>query len=91
MSLVDLKRRSYGSVLLTSRDPYLNQGAKGAISRLDPNVYAVVPVFAKRVVKVEDFYCVFQVKKYHLLTPEKWYLETMSVAVTLTNTDPRNN
>ena len=88
VSLVDLKRRSYGNLLLASRDPYLNQGVKGAISRLDPNVYAVVPALAKRVVKVEDFYCVTQVTKYHLLVPERWHLESMSVEVSLTNTSP---
>lgn len=88
VSLVDLQRRSYGNLLLASRDPYLNQGVKGAISRLDPNVYAVVPMLAKRVVKVEDFYCVVQVKKYHLLVPERWHLESMGVDVSLTNTRP---
>jgi hypothetical protein len=91
VSLVDLKRRSYGNLLLASRDPYLNQGVKSAISRLDPNVYAVVPILAKRVVKVEDFYCVIQVSKYHLLTPERWYLDNMSLKVSLTNSNPLND
>jgi hypothetical protein len=87
-SLVDLHRRSYGNLLLASRDPYSNQGVKSAISRLDPNKYALVPVLATRVIKVEDFYCVLQVSKYHLLTPERWYLENLSVEVSLTNSNP---
>lgn len=88
VSLVDLQRRSYGNLLLASRDPYLNHGVKSAISRLDPNTYAVVPVLARRVIKVEDFYCVIQVRRFRLLTPERWYLENMSVEVSLTNNNP---
>jgi hypothetical protein len=91
VSLVDLKRRSYGNLLFASRDPYLNQGVNSAITRLDANAYAAVPVLAKRVIKVEGFYCVIQVKKYHLLTPERWHLDNMSVQLRFTNTNPRSH
>lgn len=91
VSLVDRHRRLYGTLLLPYRDNYLNGGPKGHVFWLDPDPYAVVPLQAKRVIKIEHFYCVIEVKNYHLLKPEQWHVDTMSVDVQFTNTNPLSN
>ncbi len=47
------------------------------------------PVGARRIIKVDDFYVVLQVKAYHFTPPDSPYLDSMTVAVEFTNTDPR--
>ena len=56
---------------------------------LDPSPYPVV-LLAGRVFKVEDFYCVIQVKDYHVL-PENHLPDSMTVELRFTGTDPRQN
>lgn len=87
-SLEDVHTRVYGNLLLPSRDPYLNESEAGKVSRLDPNPYAVVRAEAKRVIKVESFYCVLQVTAYHRITPERLHLESMTVDIQFTNSNP---
>jgi hypothetical protein len=48
-----------------------------------------VPVTAKRIIKVDSFYVVLQVKAYHFTPPDSPYLDSMRLAVEFTNTDPR--
>ena len=91
VSLVDVRRRLYGNLLFPYRDPALNTGPTGHISTLDPNPYAIVPTLAKRVIKVENFYCSIEVKKYHLPVPGVWHLDSMDVEVELTNRSPLDN
>jgi hypothetical protein len=47
-----------------------------------------VPLQSKRVFKVEQFYCVVQVKDVKRLGPGQPYLNQMNVAVQFTNTKP---
>ena len=63
---------------------------KNALWRLEPGNFARVPVGAKRIIKVDSFYVVLQVKAYHFTPPDSPYLDSMTVAVELKNTDPRN-
>lgn len=91
VSLEDAHRRMYGNLLLPYRDTVLNQGPKGNAFRLDPSTYAVVPLRAERVIKVENFYCVIQVRDFRLIVPERWHLDSMDVDVQLTNTKPLGN
>ncbi|MBZ5720077.1 MAG: hypothetical protein LAO03_06825 [Acidobacteriia bacterium] len=91
VSLVDLHRKLYGNLLLPYRDAYLNTGLKGNVAMLDPSPYAVVPVRAKRVIKVEKFYCSIEVKQYHFEEPGKPHLDSMSVEVQFSNTNPPGN
>ena len=86
--LEDLWHRFYGNLLVPNRDPYLNGGPTGKALHLDPNPYAVVPLDAERIFKVEDFYCVIQVTKHHQVIPQKWQLDAMEVDVQFTNTNP---
>ena len=87
-SLEDIHHRFYGNLLLPSRDPYLNERRTGKVLRLDPNPYAVVPLDAERVIKVENFYCVMRVTNHHRQTPDMWQLDAMDVDVQFTNANP---
>jgi hypothetical protein len=91
VSLIDLHRRLYGNLLFPYRDASLNQGPKGHAATLDPSPYAVVPLRALRVIKVESFYCSFEVKQSHLRVPEQWHVDSMQVEVRMTNTNPLGN
>ena len=88
VTLVDTKHPVYGDLLLPSRNPDLNEGREGHVARLDANPYALIPLTAKRVIKVDEFYCVLQVQKHHLLVPERSYVDSMSVEVKFTNINP---
>ena len=46
---------------------------------------------AKRIIKVESFYVVLQIKAYHFTPPDSPYLDSMTVGVEFTNTNPRTN
>src|SRR4051812_21848591 len=87
-SLEDLHTRVYGNLLLPSRDPYLNESTAGKVSRLDPNPYAVIPAEAKRVIKVQNFYCILQVTAYRRITPERLHLQSMAMDVQFSNANP---
>lgn len=88
VTLADNKHPVYGDLLLPSQDPDLNQTAAGHVAQLDANPYALVPLMAGRVIKVDEFYCVLQVEKYHLLVPERSYVDSMTVEVKFANTNP---
>jgi hypothetical protein len=89
--LVDLQHKLYDNVLLTSQVPSDNpDDPKDAITKLDPSRFAKVPAQTKRIIKVDSFYVVLQVKDFRFNPPDSPYLESMTVAVEFTNSDPRN-
>jgi hypothetical protein len=55
---------------------------------LDAKAYAKTLLKAQRVIKVEQFYCVIQVKDVKKLVPTSAYLNQMLVSVRFTNTKP---
>ena len=55
---------------------------------LDARQYSKTPLDVQRVFKVEQFYCVIQVRDAKRLAPGQPYLNQMSVAVQFTNTKP---
>lgn len=91
VKLSDLHHPIYDNVLLTSPTPSDDPAnkAKDSLWRLDPSRFAAVPVSAKRVIKVESFYVVLEVKAYHFTPLDSPYLDSMTVAVEFRNTDPR--
>jgi hypothetical protein len=92
VQLIDLRRRYLGNFLVSTKPPgVLTDRPQDRAWWLDPTPYAVVPLLAKRVFKVEDFYCVIQVKDRHFLVPERPLLDSMRVEVQFTETDPRGN
>jgi hypothetical protein len=92
VQLIDPRRRYLGNYLVATKPPEpLSDRAQDRAWWLDPSPYAVVPLLARRVFKVEGFYCVIQVKDYHVLTPESRLLDSMRVELQFTGTDPRQN
>lgn len=89
--LVDQQHKVYENVLLTSQVPSDNpDDPKDAITKLDPSRFAKVPSGTKRIIKVDSFYVVLQVKAFRFNPPDSPYLESMAVAVEFTDSDPRN-
>ena len=91
VKLADLRHPIYDNVLLASPSPSDDPvtRAKDSLWRLDPNRFAAVPVNAKRIIKVESFYVVLEVKAHHFTPLDSPYLDSMTVAVEFRNTDPR--
>jgi hypothetical protein len=89
--MADLVHPIYDNVLLVSPNPSNDpkDDAKNALCRLWPSTFAAVPVGARRIMKVDNFYVVLQVKAYHFTPPESPYLDSMTVQVQFRNTDPR--
>jgi hypothetical protein len=89
--LADLQHPIYDNVLLVSPNPSDDpkNDAKNAMFRLWPSNTAAIPVRARRIMRVDSFYVVFEVKAYHFTPPESPYLDSMTVEVEFRNTDPR--
>jgi len=92
VQLIDPRRRYLGNYLVATQPPEpLSDQPQDRAWWLDPSPYAVVPLLAKRVFKVESFYCVIQVEDYHRLTTESRLLDSINVEVKFTRTDPQHN
>ena len=88
VKLGDLHHAMYDNLLLITQQP--SDDPKDALWWLNPSKFAHVPVAAKRIIKVDSFYVVLQVKAYRFSPPDSPYLDSMTVAVELTNSDPRS-
>jgi hypothetical protein len=89
--LADLRHRIYDNILLASLDSEQAGDPKNQLARFNPSRFSTVPASAKRIIKVEGFYVVFEVKAFHFTPADSPYLDSMTVAVEFTNTDPRTN
>lgn len=87
VSLRDLRHPVYGNVLMFDQE--LSEDPKANLYWLNPVHSAPVPIYAKRIIKVEAFYISFQVKGYHYSPQDSPYLDTMTVQMQLTDRDPR--
>jgi len=85
--LADLHHKIYPNVLMATPDVTQDQAQ---IGWLDPGKFAKIPLTTERVIKVDGFYCVLQVKDYHFATQEQPYLDRMTVEVRFTNTLPHS-
>ena len=85
--LADLHHKMYANVLMPSPDVTQD---KAQIGWLDPGKFAKIPMTTERVIKIDGFYCVVQVKDYHFATQEQPYLDHMTVDVRFTNTLPHS-
>lgn len=85
LRLADLHYKIYTNVLASAVDPTQDPTQVGW---LDPGKFAKIPITRERVVKVDGFYCVLQVKDYHFVNPHEPYLNRMSLAVSFTNSMP---
>jgi hypothetical protein len=85
--LADLQHRMYANVLVTSQIP--SDDPLNNAWWLDPGKFARVPVLIERIIKVDGFYVVLRVMAYHFTPSESPYLDSMTIRVNITNTDPR--
>lgn len=85
--LEDSHHKIYPNVLMATPDVTQD---KAQIGWLDPGKFARIPLTTERVIKVDRFYCVVQVKAYHFITQEQPYLDRMTVEVRFTNTLPHS-
>jgi hypothetical protein len=87
VKLRDLHHAIYSNILLanqaSSTDP------KNNLWWLDPNRFGPVPIRTERIVKVDGFYVVFQVKDLHFTPLDSPYLDSMTVQFSFRNSDPR--
>lgn len=83
--LADMHYKIYTNVLASSVDSTQDQTQVGW---LDPSKFARIPISRERVVRVDGFYCVLQVKDYHFVNPDEPYLNRMTLAVSFTNSMP---
>ena len=83
--LTDAHHKIYDSIL--TKSPDLSQDTQ-QLWWLDAKPYAKTLLQAQRVFKVEQFYCVIQVKDVKRLVSGQHYLNQMNVAVQFTNTKP---
>jgi hypothetical protein len=87
VALRDLRHGIYGNVL--QFDQELSEEPRDNLYWLNPVHSAPVPILAKRIIKVEGFYVVFQVKDFRYNPPDSPYLDSMTVQWEFTNRDPR--
>ena len=83
----DLRHVIYSNVLLADQQP--SEDPKNNLWWLTPNPFAPVPIKAKRIVKVDEFYVVMEVTNLHFTPLDSPYLDMMTVHFVLTNRDPR--
>ncbi len=87
VALRDLHYTIYSNLLVADQQP--STDAKNTLWWLNPNPFVAVPIRARRIVKVDGFYVVFQVKDLHFTPLDSPYLDSMTVKFQVTNSDPR--
>jgi hypothetical protein len=87
--LTDLTHRLYPNILLNSLRQDAASDPENQLGQLNPSSFATVPIKAKRIIKVDAFYLVLQVKSYHFTPIDSPYLDSMTVSIEFTNSDPR--
>jgi hypothetical protein len=87
VKLRDLHHSIYSNILLAQQEPTPN--ARNNLWWLNPNRFGPVPIRAKRIMKVDGFYVVFQVKDMHFTPLDSPYLDSLAVQFSFTNRDPR--
>ena len=87
VGIYDLRHAVYGNVLQFDQES--SEEPRDNLYWLNPAHSAPVPILARRIIKVESFYVVFQVKDFHYNPPDTGYVDSMRVELRFTNRDPR--
>jgi hypothetical protein len=88
VALADLDYKIYPNLLVADQQPSMD--AKNILWWLNPDRFQPVPIRARRIVKVDGFYVVMQVKDLHFAPLDSPYLDSMTVKFAFTNKDPRS-
>jgi hypothetical protein len=89
VALKDLHHSIYSNVLLADQVP--SADPKNNLWWLNPNRFSAVPIRARRIMKVDGFYVVIQVKDLHFTPLDSPYLDSMNVQFAFSTRDPRSN
>jgi hypothetical protein len=89
VKLRDLRHGIYSNILLAGQE--FSPEARNNLWRLDPNGFGPVPIRTRRIMKVDGFYVVIQVKDLHFTPLDSPYLDSMVVEFAFSNSDPRPN
>jgi hypothetical protein len=87
VKLRDLHHSIYSNILLENQEP--SSDPKNNLWWLNPNGLGAVPIRAKRIMKVDGFYVVIQVKDMHFTPLDSPYFDSMTVQFAFRNSDPR--
>jgi len=87
VKLADLHHSIYDNVLRASQEP--SPDPKNSLWWLNPGKFSPVPINTKRIIKVDSFYVILQVTAFHFTPIDSPYLDSMTVEVKITNSDPR--
>jgi hypothetical protein len=87
VKLRDLHHSIYSNILLENQEP--SSDPKNNLWWLNPNGLGSVPIRAKRIMKVDGFYVVIQVKDMHFTPLDSPYFDSMTVQFAFRNSDPR--
>jgi len=87
VQLRDLHHGIYKNILLAEQQP--SSDPKNNLWWLNPDPFGPVPTRARRIVKVDGFYVVIQVKDFRFSPPDSPYVGSMTVQFQFTNSDPR--
>jgi hypothetical protein len=87
VNLRDLHHTIYNNLLVEDQEP--SQDPKNNLWWLNPNRFGGVPIRAKRIIHVDGFYVVFEVRDLHFTPLDSPYLDSMAVQFELSNSDPR--
>ena len=87
VKLSDLHHSIYNNVLLAAQEP--SPDPRNNLWWINPDQFSPVPIRAQRIMKVDSFYVVIQVKDFHFTPLDSPYLDSLSVHFIFTNTDPR--
>jgi hypothetical protein len=85
--LADLRHKIYPNVFMKTPDATED---RTQIGWLDPNKFAKIALNTERVVKVDNFFCVFQVTDSHFIAPGQPYLDHLTLDIRFTNTMPHS-
>ena len=87
LRLRDLHHAIYDNLLRATQETSSEPGNN--LGWLNPDGFSPVPIRAQRIIKVDSFYVLVQVKGYHFTPVDSPYLDSMIVEVKFSNTDPR--
>lgn len=87
INLRDLRHTIYNNLLVEDQEP--SQEPKNNLWWLNPNRFGMVPIRAKRIIRVDGFYVIFEVRDLHFTPLDSPYLDSMTVRFELSNSDPR--
>lgn len=86
-NLRDLRYTIYNNLLVEDQEP--SPDPRNNLWWLNPNRFGMVPIRAKRIIRVDGFYVVLEVKDLHFTPLDSPYLDSMTVRFELSNSDPR--